>query len=1368
MRHSTTRPFVVSSAKIMRFKKEPMKRFFRNPKTFLALHVPCALVALVFSAPIEAQTSVPNLSNEVSITAGSVLNGSSTIVLQMANSAQSNSLKVVLNGQNVGPRFQIVDCGAALCETATLTTSDGILSSKNVLYAVAKTADGRLISGRVRFSGDSLASNIAPTSSFLSAIPKSRLLAMSSSTTLRDAGSTFLPTTISFNTNGAGGWLGGSNAWFTLGLQSYPSQVPASCNSSPVYLAVVLDRHTLVEKTAAPESSSQCFATAGALSTYLKTLTSDDLVVVGTNFLHNADAGLDTTAIGGSSWGTNQTSVNYPRGYMVIGAGGATANSAYESYYSDASTSPTLTTFAYGMLQEDQNGNYSFQPSDAVEYIVSPNDPGYNTSMIRVGIPPQYQSGPYKYNVMTAPTNNGVGGYWLIVLDRTTTQTRTPCPTSTPGHAANEVLFTGCGKFYPTGSSNASTASSAYLSLASDLNAVNSWQLAMLTTVGIPAYGNIFGVAGTNSNSSNPYFGNFATALERLNGTPNSTLFLGGAGSAYTLISSPGLGDSLTGSTVLSSTSSSQQQQTGYVHGLIGRNRNGLYMPSHTSQESQAIAAAGGAGDFTMGLVISQQPVEWPEMSSTVVLPFTANSPAADSTTGQQAAYRWLSYNLIKYVYIQGAAGTHLDDFHYYFTGGSNSYLDYHTYDPKNFTSWVKSSNPILQTDSLCTSSTANSCTWLDPVTSASMTFTVNDLAAVGQQLSDEIIDLTNILQFMVSGSTNQKDVVASGNANLGLALVGAAATVKGSTLQPDPKTSVSFNVSNILNLVGSAINIAATIGTDGIVPPDVASKVDKAITIIGDIFQGAGAITGGLGSSTNTSALPSPNYVFTTTIGELANSDLQGQLGIGFDIMLDSILGDWGKLSAIGPLITDSSNTGFYSQNQVAQNATIQQMNQAAQRSFYLSLLPSFYSVQYWPAVYGAASNNNAPDMGDNPERTTCNSFYLWSPNPPPYVSTWYPSYSGAPQPFPSNPVGGGPVINIDYYVIGGAVQDKSSTSARIPFIDTQLASTLFSASGLNLPFDPFVSRTGPMSGVFVNMGTNDLTGFPNDQICSFNDYNNRNRATLGSPSPVAVATTTTFSGPSAAILGESVTIRASAQTATAAITTGSILFKDGALALGTVPMDATGHASFSASGLALGSHSIVAYFLSSTQYSASASAAGTLTIYANAPDLSLSTSANNLVVSYGTTSSTVNLQITSMAGLAGNVSLACSGLPIGMTCNFNPGQVAVTAGGTTTASLVISSSSAKSAAAVSVQGIVSLFLLPMSLLALWRIRNGARNLQPLLSLVGLCVASFGLLLGCGGTTTKAFQETGSKTVLVTATMGSVTRSIPLNVTIQ
>src|ERR1700753_1906008 len=42
--------------------------------------------------------------------------------------------------------------------------------------------------------------------------------------------------------------------------------------------------------------------------------------------------------------------------------------------------------------------------------------------------------------------------------------------------------------------------------------------------------------------------------------------------------------------------------------------------------------------------------------------------------------------------------------------------------------------------------------------------FTQNDFNAVRDQMRNEIICLTNVLQFMVNGSTNMKDVVASGN----------------------------------------------------------------------------------------------------------------------------------------------------------------------------------------------------------------------------------------------------------------------------------------------------------------------------------------------------------------------------------------------------------------------------------------------------------------------------------------------------------------------------------------------------------------------------------------------------------------------------
>ena len=134
----------------------------------------------------------------------------------------------------------------------------------------------------------------------------------------------------------------------------------------------MLDRFTLLPVPGA----TQCQANAASLSAYLKTLTSDQVVIVGTLWLQNADvsAAFDTRAIGGSLYGLLVPFPTlYPQGYMAIGAGGAAPGSAYENYYSKSSG--PVDPFATGMMIEDPYGHYNFQSSNAIEYLVTPNDP---------------------------------------------------------------------------------------------------------------------------------------------------------------------------------------------------------------------------------------------------------------------------------------------------------------------------------------------------------------------------------------------------------------------------------------------------------------------------------------------------------------------------------------------------------------------------------------------------------------------------------------------------------------------------------------------------------------------------------------------------------------------------------------------------------------------------------------------------------------------------------------------------------------------------------------------------------------------------------------------------------------------------------
>jgi hypothetical protein len=162
--------------------------------------------------------------------------------------------------------------------------------------------------------------------------------------------SSFLPPAIAVNTLTPGGYKNGS-PWIQIGSQNtYPADPASVSCANNIYLVVVLDRQTLQEKTAAPESSPQCISNGAALKTYLASLSAGDLVIVSSNAFFNSDAGtgsgqLDTSAIGGSVYncvgGTSCASVpantvtspDVPLGYIAIGVGGAASGSAYEYYY---------------------------------------------------------------------------------------------------------------------------------------------------------------------------------------------------------------------------------------------------------------------------------------------------------------------------------------------------------------------------------------------------------------------------------------------------------------------------------------------------------------------------------------------------------------------------------------------------------------------------------------------------------------------------------------------------------------------------------------------------------------------------------------------------------------------------------------------------------------------------------------------------------------------------------------------------------------------------------------------------------------------------------------------------------------------------
>jgi hypothetical protein len=651
--------------------------------------------------------------------------------------------------------------------------------------------------------------------------------------------------------------------------------------------------------------------------------------------------------------------------------------------------------------------------------------------------------------------------------------------------------------------------------------------------------------------------------------------------------------------------------------------------------------------------------------------------------------------------------------------------------------------------------------------------------------MHNEILYLTNVLLFMVNGSTNMKDIVASGGGSAALALINAAASVEASTLQPPPAVPIKSNVSNILNLIGNAVSTAATIASTALGGPEAGANVQLLLKIVGPAagvtsgsFGMASAITGGLHTAGGPSPIPSRDYPFLTTIADLSNNQLQQSFTAGFDSGLDTILADWYKLSTMGPKITDSSQPGFQTPTQSTQLVGITQIGQASQRSFYLALLPVDYSVQHYTYWFGDPSITNHPDMGARTDYipADCNTWYYSAPAPSTInlVSKYYLSFAGeGPTHFSfwnKNQSQVSIPMPIDWYVLASsATPAKSGTLAQqIQLLDPAVATTLFSSTQLNIPLDPFLDIAGPMASVWEDTASNKFDHFAENQTCSLyvaGKYGNTYPpgGSVGGPQPNPVKVT--LNVPATGVLGDNVALQATAFSGSTPITSSLIAFSDGNTELGRAPLDATGAATLSVMTLSLGTHTISASFVATAQYPTTTPVTTTLVIYANDPDLSIALSAADLSVTSGATSSPLALQVTSKWGLAGSVAFSCSGLPAGATCSFTPSQVTLTGGSSASTSLTISDQRQTARLWPSFP-LFAVILLPLPLL---RRKNAAAAMKPLsISLVvGMLLTLF--IAGCGGSSAPVpATQPISSTVLVTATSGGISRSVPIRLTLQ
>jgi hypothetical protein len=165
---------------------------------------------------------------------------------------------------------------------------------------------------------------------------------------------------------------------------------------------------------------------------------------------------------------------------------------------------------------------------------------------------------------------------------------------------------------------------------------------------------------------------------------------------------------------------------------------------------------------------------------------------------------------------------------------------------------------------------------------------------------------------------------------------------------------------------------------------------------------------------------------------------------------------------------------------------------------------------------------------------------------------------------------------------------------------------------------------------------------------------------------SPPAKTATTTSVTPSSTQLtaGQTLTLNISVVPQTGSGTpTGTVTVLDGQTQLGA-PALAAGAASFSISTLAAGTHSITVNYSGDANFQPSTSAVSTITVAAvPAADYSLSMSSSTLSAKTGETA-TMTITVTPINGFKQSVNFACSGLPTGATCSFNPPSVTPASG--------------------------------------------------------------------------------------------------------
>jgi len=251
---------------------------------------------------------------------------------------------------------------------------------------------------------------------------------------------------------------------------------------------------------------------------------------------------------------------------------------------------------------------------------------------------------------------------------------------------------------------------------------------------------------------------------------------------------------------------------------------------------------------------------------------------------------------------------------------------------------------------------------------------------------------------------------------------------------------------------------------------------------------------------------------------------------------------------------------------------------------------------------------------------------------------------------------------------------------------------------------------------------------------------------------------------------LGSAVTFTATvAHTAGSASPTGSVTFLNGTSTLGTGSLNSNGIATFTTSSLSANQYSITAAYAGDGSFAGSTSSAAAMSVV----DFQLTASPSSVSISAPGQSATAALTLTPLDGFSQAVTYTCTGLPAGAICSFvsssTGASLTITTTAATTAALRRSSAPGSAPAlALLLPGLLGLFT------ACGRKRR-SRAAAALALITAISVGSF--CLGCsgglgssggGGGGGNSGTPTGSSSVVVTATAGSLSHQATVTLTVQ